>query len=139
MTKRTGKDAAIRERGFAPASLLVLLATLFLAQFFPTEAARMPDHADRVASEGGVAPSPLSAEDEFLLPATGHAERRGSVAKNGFTGGDASGKALPAIVGALLYPFEQAAIVVSLPRDDAAPATAGHAGFRSRAPPVSLI
>ena len=136
MTMRTGKEATIWERGFAPAGFLVLLFTLFLSQF------SLPDttgagHPQRAAAEGGVAPSPLtSAADDLWLPASGHAERRAAKAKTGLPEGDAGGKALVPGVGALLYPFETASSEAFAAADDAAPVRSGPASFRSRAPPA---
>ncbi len=133
---RTGKEATIWERGFAPAGFLVLLFTLFLSQF------SLPDnagagHPQRAAAEGGVAPSPLSsAADDLWFPASGHAERRVAKAKTGLPEGDAGGKALVPLAGALLYPFETASSEAFHAADDAAPARSGPASFRSRAPPA---
>lgn len=136
MTMRTGKEATIWERGFAPAGFLVLLFTLFLSQF------SLPDttgagHPQRAAAEGGVAPSPLTtAADDLWLPANGHAERRAAKAKTGLPEGDAAGKVLVPGAGALLYPFEAASSEVSFAADDTVPARSGPASFRSRAPPA---
>ena len=49
------------ERGLAPAGFLVLLFTLFLSQFSLPDSVVGPRHPQRAASEGGVAPSPLTA------------------------------------------------------------------------------
>ncbi len=124
------------ERGFAPVGFLVLLVTLFLSQFLLPENAAA-GHPQRTAAEGGVAPSPHStAGDEVWFPASGHAERRVAKAKSGLPEGDAAGKALVPGAGVLLYPFEIAAYEAFFAADDAAPAPAGHAAFRSRAPPA---
>lgn len=137
MTLRTGREATIWERGFAPVGFLVLLVTLFLSQFSLPDSANGTGHPPRAAAEGGVAPSPLSASgDEMWLPASGHAERRVAKAKSGLPEGDAAGKALASGAGVVLYPFETAAAVVFAAVDDAAPARLGPASFRSRAPPA---
>ena len=125
------------ERGLAPASFLVLLFTLFLSQFSLAEVARTPGHPQRAAAAGGVAPSPLStAGDELWLPASGHAERRAAKAKTGLPEGDGTGKALLPGAGILLYPFETATRETPVVADDAGPADARPAAFRSRAPPA---
>lgn len=137
MTMRTGKEATIWERGFAPAGFLVLLFTLFLSQFSLPENAGAPSHPQRAAAEGGVAPSPLSgAVDEPWIPASGHAERRVAKAKTGLPEGDAGGKVLVPGAGALLYPFETASAEPLSVVDDPALVRSGPASFRSRAPPV---
>ncbi|WP_421591013.1 hypothetical protein [Shinella sp. M27] len=135
MTERTGKEARMWERGFAPVSFLVLLFTVFLSQFsLPGDA---PRHPQRTAAEGGVAPSPLSAAgDELWFPANGHAERRIAKAKTGLPEGDGAGKALVPGAGLLLYPFEVVSIAAAVIVDDSAPATDHPASFRSRAPPA---
>ena len=137
MTNRTGKEATIWERGFAPAGFLVLLFTLFLSQFSLPQNAATAGHPQRAAAEGGVAPSPLSTTgDELWFPASGHAERRVAKAKTGLPEGDAAGKAIVPSAGLLLYPFEIASSGAFFAVDDAAPALSGHAAFRSRAPPA---
>ena len=61
------------ERGLAPAGFLVLLFTLFLSQFSLPDSVVGPRHPQRAATEGGVAPSPLTgAADELWFPASGH-------------------------------------------------------------------
>ncbi|MBN9056584.1 hypothetical protein [Shinella sp. NM-101] len=138
MNIRTGKETAIWERGFAPVGFLVLLVTLFLSQFALPGDTGAAGHPQRTAAEGGVAPSPLSAAgDELWFPAGSHAERRIAKAKTGLPEGDAGGKALVAGAGALLYPFETASCEAFPAAGDAATASAGHAAFRSRAPPAS--
>lgn len=137
MTNRTGKEASIWERGFAPAGFLVLLFTLFLSQFSLPE--NVAGHPQRPAAEGGVAPSPLStAGDELWFPAS-HAERRVAKAKTGLPEGDAAGKALLPGVGALLYPFETASFDSFFALRDATTLRARPASFRSRAPPVLAV
>ena len=137
MTMRTGKEATIWERGLAPAGFLVLLFTLFLSQFSLPENAGGPQHPQRAATVGGVAPSPLSgAADELWLPASGHAERRVAKAKAGLPEGDAGGKALVPGAGTLLYPFETVVAAAFTTGDALAPARSGLASFRSRAPPA---
>lgn len=139
MTTRTGKDLTAWERGFAPVGFLVLLFTLFLSQFSLPENARTPEHPQRTAAEGGVAPSPLSTTaDDMWFPASGHAERRAAKVKAGLPEGDSGGKAVLSAGGAWLYPFEIASSEAFYVADDAAPARAGHAAFRSRAPPASV-
>lgn len=133
MTNRNGRQAAIWERGFAPAGFLVLLFTLLLSPFAFSDGTRA---APRVTAEGGVAPSPLTAGDDLWLPAGSHAERRLVKAKNGLPEGDAAGKALVLGVGLLRYPFETVARAPFRVLDDTAPAAAGRAAFRSRAPPA---
>lgn len=136
MTTRTGREATMWARGFAPVGFLVLLFTLFLAQLSLPEETGNTDHP-RTAAEGGVAPSPLSnAADDLRFPASGHAERRVAKAKTGLPEGDAGGKALVAGAGALLYPFETASLEAFVVVEDAAPVRAGPASFRSRAPPA---
>lgn len=135
MTNRIGKDT-VWQRGFAPAGFLVLLFTLFLAPFVFSDGSRSAPQAARSAAEGGVAPSPLAAGDDFWLPAS-HAERRTVKAKNGLVAGDGAGKALSGAAGPLVYPFGTAAIAAVRPADDAAPVKAGAAFFRSRAPPAA--
>ena len=125
------------ERGFAPASFLVLLFTVFLSQFSLPEAASTPRHPQHPAAEGGVAPAPLSAAgDELWFPASGHAERRIAKAKTGLPEGDSDGKAIVSGAGLLLYPFEIASVAVAVAIGDAAPAGSRPASFRSRAPPA---
>ena len=137
MTMRTGKEATIWERGFAPAGFLVLLFTLFLSQFSLPESIGGPRHPQRAASEGGVAPSPLTAAaDELWFPASGHAERRAAKAKTSLPDGDSGGKALLPGAGRLFYPFETVAAEAFPAMDDPAQARSGPASFRSRAPPV---
>ncbi|MFT4158683.1 hypothetical protein [Shinella sp.] len=137
MTTGTGKEATIWERGFAPVGFLVLLFTLFFSQFPLAGDAGTPGHPQRAAAEGGLAPSPLSpAGEDLWFPAGSHAERRVAKAKTGLADGDAAGKALLPTAGALLYPFETASVVVFPAAEDAAPASAGSAAFRSRAPPA---
>ncbi len=137
MTLRTGREATIRERGFAPLGFLVLLVTLFLSQFSLPDSAAGSGHPLPATAAGGVAPSPLSAAgDDLWFPASGHAERRVAKAKSGLPEGDAAGKALVAGAGVVLYPFETAVAVVFLAADDAAPPRLRPASFRSRAPPV---
>ena len=137
MTIRTGKEATMWERGFAPVGFLVLLFTLFLSQFSLPENGAGAAEPPRPAAEGGVAPSPLSnAADEVLLPAGGHAERRVAKPKTSLPGGDAAGKAVLPVTGVFVHPFEFAAPETFLAADDAAPARLGPASFRSRAPPV---
>ena len=137
MTNRTGKEATIWERGFAPAGFLVLLFTLFLSQFSLPGNADGTGHLPRAAAQGGVVPSPLTAAgDEHWFPASGHAERRVAKAKAGLAEGDATGKTLVPGVGLLVYPFEISSSDVFFTADDAAPLAAGHASFRSRAPPA---
>lgn len=137
MTMRTGKEATIWERGFAPVGFLVLLFTLFLSQLGLPDAPGSQRPAQRAAAEGGVTPSPLStSSDDVWFPASGHAERRIAKAKAGLPEGDAGGKALVPGAGIVLYPFETASSEVFPALDDAAPALLGHAAFRSRAPPV---
>ena len=137
MTTRTGKEATMWERGFAPVGFLVLLFTLFVSQFSLPENAGTAGHPQRTAAQGGVAPSPLStAGDELWFPASGHAERRVAKAKTGLPEGGPGGKALVASAGLLLYPFEITSSEVILAVDDAAPAASGDAAFRSRAPPA---
>ncbi|MCR6498629.1 hypothetical protein MUO32_06285 [Shinella sp. CPCC 101442] len=136
MTERTGKEARMWERGLAPVSFLVLLFTLFLSQLSLPEGARTAGHPQRAATEGGVAPAPLStAGDELRFPASGHAERRIAKAKTGLPEGDGAGKAIVPGAGILLYPFEIASTAATASVDDAAPANARPAAFRSRAPP----
>ncbi|MGQ3214072.1 MAG: hypothetical protein ACT6U0_03665 [Shinella sp.] len=139
MTMRTGKEASMWERGFAPVGFLVLLVTLFLSQFSLPDTTRAAGHPDRAAAEGGVAPSPLSAADDLWFPASGHAERRTAKAKAGLPEGDSGGKALVAGAGALLYPFETALAEAFSSADDVAPARSGPASFRSRAPPALAV
>nr|WP_314088214.1 hypothetical protein [uncultured Shinella sp.] len=136
MTGRTGKEARVWERGFAPASFLVLLFTVFLSQFsLPGDA---PRHPQRAAAEGGVAPSPLSAAgDELWFPANGHAERRIAKVKTGLPEGEGAGKALVPGAGLLLYPFEVTSNAAAVFVDDSVLAPDHPASFRSRAPPVS--
>ncbi len=137
MTNRTGKEATIWERGFAPVGFLVLLFTLFLSQLSLPENAGNAGQPPRATAEGGVAPSPVStAGDEVWLPASGHAERRAVKAKTGLAEGGAAGKALVAGAGSILYPFEIASSEAFFAVDDAAPVLSGHASFRSRAPPA---
>jgi hypothetical protein len=137
MTMRTGKEATMWERGFAPVGFLVLLFTLFLSQFSLPENAGNAGPPQRAAAEGGVAPSPLSiAGDDLWFPASGHAERRVAKAKTGLPEGDAGGKAFVPGAGALLYPFDTASSEVFTAADDATPVPSGHAAFRSRAPPA---
>lgn len=136
MTNRIG-TGAVWQRGFAPAGFLVLLVTLLLAPFAFADGSRATQDAARSSAEGGVAPSPLGTGDELWFPASGHAERRVVKAKNGLADGDAAGKAIAAGAGLLRYPFEIAAIGTVRPADDAAPAKAGAAFFRSRAPPAA--
>lgn len=137
MNMRTGKEATMWERGLAPAGFLVLLFTLFLSQFSLPDGARTAGHPQRAAAEGGVAPSPLSPSgDDLWFPASGHAERRTAKAKAGLESGNAGGKALLPGAGFLAYPFETAALLVFVLADDAAPARAATAFFRSRAPPA---
>ncbi|MGB3814811.1 MAG: hypothetical protein WA950_16470 [Shinella sp.] len=137
MTMRTGKEATMWERGFAPVGFLVLLFTLFLSQFSLPENTANPGHPQRTAAEGGVAPSPLSnAGDEFWFPANGHAERRVAKAKTGLPDGEAAGKAFLPGAGPVLYPFEIASSEAFVAADDVAPALSGNAAFRSRAPPA---
>ena len=134
MTLRTGKDATIWERGFAPAGFLVLLFTLFFSQFSLPETVA-PDHA-RMASEGGVAPSPLSGSaDDLWLPAS-HAERRAAKAKSGLPDAGDGGKAVLPGSGALLYPFETASTGIFGFGRQTAPAHSAPGSFRSRAPPA---
>ena len=137
MTMRTGREATIWERGFAPVGFLVLLFTLFLSQLSLPESIDNAAHPRRVAAEGGVAPSPVStAADDLWFPASGHAERRAAKAKTGLPEGDSGGKALVAGAGALLYPFETASSEAFIAGADIVPARAGPASFRSRAPPA---
>ena len=137
MTLRTGREATIWERGFAPVGFLVLLVTLFLSQFSLPGSANDAGHPPRTSAEGGVAPLPLSTTgDEVWFPASGHAERRGAKVKSGLPEGDAAGKAPVPGAGVVLYPFEITASVVFVAADDAAPLRLGRASFRSRAPPV---
>lgn len=137
MTTGTGKEATIWERGFAPVGFLVLLFTLFFSQFPLSGDAGTPGHPQRAAAEGGLAPSPLSpAGEDLWFPAGSHAERRVAKAKTGLADGDSAGKALLPPAGALLYPFETASVVIFQAAEDAAPASAGSAAFRSRAPPA---
>ena len=137
MNMRTGKEAAMWERGLAPAGFLVLLFTLFLSQFSLPDSARTAGHPQRAATEGGVAPSPLSpAGDDLWFPASGHAERRAAKVKAGLEDGSAGGKALLPGAGFLAYPFERVASAVFDLADDAAPERAPTASFRSRAPPA---
>lgn len=137
MTLRTGREATIWERGFAPVGFLVLLVTLFLSQFSLPDSTNGAGHPPRTSAEGGVAPLPLSTTgDEVWFPASGHAERRVAKVKSGLPEGDAAGKALVPGAGVVLYPFEITASVVFVAADDAAPLRLGPASFRSRAPPV---
>ncbi|WP_313195899.1 hypothetical protein [Shinella zoogloeoides] len=137
MTTGTGKEATIWERGFAPVGFLVLLFALFFSQFPLSGDAATAGHPQRTATEGGLAPSPLSpAGDDLWFPAGSHAERRVAKAKTGLADGDSAGKALLPPAGALLYPFETASLIVFPAAEDAAPASAGSAAFRSRAPPA---
>jgi hypothetical protein len=136
MTNRIGTEA-VWQRGFVPAGFLVLLFTLFLAPFVFADGSRATPQAARVSADGGVAPSPLAADDDAWFPAGGHAERRVVKAKNGLADGDGPGKALASGMGLLRYPFETAASAAVLPADDAAPARTGAAFFRSRAPPAA--
>lgn len=137
MTMRTGKEATMWERGFAPVGFLVLLFTLFLSQFSLPDNDVNAAHPRRAAAEGGVAPSPLStAGDELWLPASGHAERRVAKAKTGLPEGDPAGKSLVPGAGFILYPFETASFEAFFAVDDAAPVPSGHASFCSRAPPA---
>ena len=140
MTTRTGKEATMWERGFAPVGFLVLLVTLFLSHFSLPENTADAGHSPRTAAEGGVVPSPLSvAGDELWFPASGHAERRVAKAKTGLPEGDAGGKALLPGAGRLIYPFETVAAEASPAVDDPAQARSGPASFRSRAPPVRAV
>lgn len=138
MTTRTGKEAAIWKRGFAPAGFLVLLFTLFLSQFCLPEN-EGAGHAQRVSAEGGIAPSPLSGgADDLWLPAS-HAERRAVKAKTGLPEGEAGGKALAPAAGALFHPFETAFRKAFPAAGDRIAARAAPASFRSRAPPALAV
>lgn len=136
MTERFGKDAAIWERGFAPAGFLVLLFTLLVAPFALSDGSRAAGHAARAAAEGGVAPAPLAAGDDLWFPASGHAERRVVKAKNGLVDGAGAGKALASGTGLLCHPCAVFAALPPPARDAALPTVAGAAAFRSRAPPA---
>ncbi|MCP8895601.1 hypothetical protein KYK29_11785 [Shinella daejeonensis] len=139
MTKRTAREKVVRERHFAPASLLLLFFGLFLAHFLPVDATLSPVSVAPATAEGGLAPAPLVTDDEFLFPATGHAERRGWYAKKGFTGGDAAGKALAARAGPAAYPFEPHSRLTPYAPDEDAAVSPASAGFRSRAPPSLFL
>lgn len=153
MTNRIGKEARYWDRALAPVGFLVLLLTLFLAQFPASDGQRTTadlagaadargQGGEKSRNGGDAAPSPLSAAggadgDGLWFPSSGHAERRVAKAKAGLAEGDASGKAVLPGFGPVRYPFEVASSVPSGVTDAAAPRAAGHAAFRSRAPPVS--
>jgi len=138
MNMRTGKEATMWERGFAPVGFLVLLVTLFLSQFTLPDSVRPAGHTQRASAAGGVAPSPLSAAgDDLWFPASGHAERRSASTKASVAEGDAGGKTFLPGAGLRFHPFEAASSAVPFTLDDAAPVRPALASFRSRAPPVS--